>query len=287
MNLDLLRLWSYQANTALIEALALFEPFFRTTEYVDRSKGTLIELHTSCFAASQAVLIMVREGRLWEAEMLNRSVFEGTCRFLWLCEGTPDARKDKTDEFLDVMPDLSRLRRHNRAEEYVRLFDSVADAQTLRPIRDLILPELELASLRSKYPRADRQRIEHRWSLVTIVRELSKTDLPGMDLLPAALHTYGMSSHYLHQDGVAVLVRKDREDRGPERKSAIEAAHAARLLNGVISFMLLRIFAAYRTEDLDATGVAAFFSEQKDGWMTTMRDAYDRWYEVEYGGGAG
>ena len=260
----------------------MFKPFFGTMGRNDVSKFALGNLNTSCYSTSQAATILIQNGALWEAEMLGRSVFEGSCKFAYLCAGTSSERVAKANEYLYVVPELATMRRHRRIETLLALQEPDADESRLRPLRDLLIPDDEWALLRAKYSKADRQRIEQRWGLERLVRELAGGEVRGYEKLPMMLHGYGLSSHHIHQDGDATLLRWDRERRGTRRKEALEHAHAACMLSDLIHLSGFRLLAAYHADGLDAQAVHDFLSGHGD-FLEDLSDAHDDWLRVEYG----
>src|SRR5207253_1207493 len=85
-----------------------------------------------------------------------------------------------------------------------------------------------------------RQRIEHRWSFAEICQSLKRSG-EGLDKFGHMLFNYGMSSHIAHQDIDGIGMVWDRNQRCDKRRSAVELAHAARLVSDVSVMSLLRL----------------------------------------------
>lgn len=279
-NRPILTRWVRRTQDSLRAAQALHRPFFEcSAERFGRTEWLVGQLAIRCTLTSDSILLLVSELKFWDAEVLARSVLEGTFRLAFLCEDIDEQGEERTHQFLDVIPEIARLRRHSRLEGF---FSQAPDPEhpKWRPFRDLLLTDAEKQELRMRYPRSTRSKLEQAWSLPGLVAELEQSgQLVGIE---AMLHTYGMSSSLAHLDGDAILTMSEREGRSQERIEAIELAHGARLLSDVISYANLRALAVLNSRQLD---LDAWRSLQHDTrpLLIELEGAATSWSSVEYG----
>jgi hypothetical protein len=128
-----------------------------------RHKRAVMLLSTACLGSSGAVLHLVEYNRLWEAELVMRSVVEGTVKFGHLLEH-PDTFTARCIEFAEVLPAVALLRRHKRAGELLKALEDVPEVNT-RTFRDLRLTDDEISQINAAYPHQTRRDIERRWGI--------------------------------------------------------------------------------------------------------------------------
>ena len=154
------------------------------------------ELFISCHTASESALLLIRNDRLWDAEIIIRSVSEGTIRLCNLCEGEEHERMDKAKEYWDVIPELNRIKRHDRLSAILAMVEDPS-APEWQPFRDLLMQQADIDAIRSLFPGPQRKQIEHRWSFNELLRSLAASKMTSLkyDVIGALTYGYGMSSH--------------------------------------------------------------------------------------------
>jgi hypothetical protein len=196
-------------------------------------KRVVNTLTISCHLTSESSLILVGELKLWDAEMLVRSILEGTTKLLYICTGNNAERMQKAFEYEQILPEIKELNRHKRAEVLLSNAKNISD-MGYEPIREALLSPEELSNLSIKYPKKIRKEYERKWSFSEIIYNLSKSGLPGYRMLPSLAYGYGMGSHMTHQDADAIGMILDRNSRSPERRDFVELAHSGRLISDLI-----------------------------------------------------
>jgi hypothetical protein len=255
---------------------AVFTAPTRLNEQVEFTVG---QLQLRAASTSGSALYLISELKLWDAEILLRTVAESSLKLTFICIGDESEQQARTDEFLVVLPEIARLKRHRRAEELIHRVADVHPEQW-RPITDVLLSPEEYQALNARYPKARRDSIEKRSGFARIAEELGRSGKQFQDLV-AMMYSYGMGSHAVHQDGDAILMMWEREQRGEERIRAVEQAHGARGISDVVTFAYLRARVAYVAADLNPKPV----QEVADRWKPLMREldqAYASFREVEY-----
>jgi hypothetical protein len=230
---------------------------------------------------SESALLLIENARVWDAEMLVRSVLEGTYKFAFMCVHDDVERDLRVQEYYSDLPDIDRIKKHERV---AALLDDVEDpdCNECRPFHDLLLTDEELSSLRQRYPRKLRQALEQRWAFFPLAQALSGSEVPGADAVTRMLHGYGMSSHLLHQDGNAVAMVWEREHRSDERNKAISLTHGARELSDLLNLAIFRAVAAYHLKRMDPTPIFRVANEYKL-FAQDLDRAYAEFHDVEYG----
>lgn len=238
------------------------------------------QLLISCHLTSESVLVLIANRKIWDADILVRSVLEGTFKFVFILDGTEEEYLEKAKEYWEILPEIARLSRHQRASNLLNTYDD-ANYRLKRPISEQILTPEEEKELRERYPKSYRKKLAQKWSFMEIAKHLTqhkKKNYYGMGTLG---YTYGMQSHLSHQDGDGVGMVWERDRRKPERRVSVELAHAGRLISDVCHFAFFRIW-----QLLSAT-------KQPLGPIKELQDKYrplfneissvgEVWNEIEY-----
>lgn len=273
--------WAQIAQQAMLGYSGCFKPFFAEPDRLPRdTEFTLGQLHLRATSTSETALFITSHLKLWDAEILLRSVLEATLKFVFICVGEGDERERRVDEFLHVLPEIARLRRHRRAKELLaRVPDR--DAPQWLPLRELLMPDAELARHAARFPRDAKSRLEGKWGFTQIAESLDKTGGRFQDLV-GLLFSYGMASHSVHSDGDAILIMCDRERRGEEREKSLEFAHAARMISDTMTYSLIRALAAYLLRGWDTRPILEV-RRQFEPFQADLYLASEHWRAVEYG----
>jgi hypothetical protein len=263
--------------------LRICGPLTAKERHPDPTSGFVLQqLALSCHATGESALILIGSVRLWDAEMLIRSVFEGTFKFAYLCGGTAADRSARANEYWEVLPAITRLKRHQRAQQLLAALDK-PDADEWRPIRELMLDPSEVAALQAKYPKTHRQQVEHKWSFFEIAHMLDKENGTA-GALRHLMYGYGMASHQIHQDGDAIGMIWDREQREPERRDAVELAHGCRMLSDLLVMSMLRAVSLSRAVGVDL-GSVKDADRAHEAFRSELHAAQSEWHRVEYAPG--
>jgi hypothetical protein len=131
---------------------------------------------------------------------------------------------------------LHRLRLSEKAHIALEQIGGQELQESLGP---LILTQEEEATLRTKWPKKQRQALEQKWSFSEIIRtsESYMKATTGKGILRTAAWNYGLSSHLIHADETGISVIGDRKHRPPIEQDKLTIAHAARMLSDYLAFM--------------------------------------------------
>lgn len=229
--------------------------------------------------ATESSLLLCAYGQLWDAEILARSVLEGSLKFAYMLQ-SPETFEQRHDEYASHLFSIAVMKDHRKSEELLASVDDPQDPQW-RPIRERLLSIEELGELGSTYDRVHRRELESRWGFTGLVGELSRSGDPLFRNLGGLAHTYSMASHILHTDMVGASIPMDRDLRSDDRRETIHLAHEGRLISDVLVFLYLRLTAGYRFVGADTRPLAkakAAINELSE----KVDCAQAAWMDVEY-----
>lgn len=279
--------WSSKCSFALGEYFDLCKPFLLSEPEIDpKLQFVLSQLGISCHLTSESVFILIGNVKLWDSDILIRAVIEGTFKYLFLCVGGDDEQRIKLQEYWDDIPEINRIKRHLRIQEFLSKVDAFgenSEADEWKPLRDMLLDSSELNELQNRYPRRLRQQIEQKWAFNEIAQFLAKpeNDPGGYAAMKSMNFSYGMASHMVHQDADAISIIWDRNQREPERLAAVELAHGARGLSDLIAMAMARSIATYRLHGKDIKPVKEL-SVSHESFLSEMNMAHKIWFDIEY-----
>jgi hypothetical protein len=274
------REWSERGLLLLRDMLPLMAPVARFSGWTQAEQKTLGMLLSATARSSESVLLLAAYGQLWDAEMVLRSVLEGTMKFVFLLESREEFQA-RHQEYSEHLFELALLRDHQKAAEFL---DGAADSDAIewRPIRDRLIPDAELQSLRLQYNRTRRRELEQKWGFTALLNGISRNSRGSSKELSSLAWGYALMSHLQHADYVGVALPFDRALRSTERREALQLAHLARLVVDTLTSMANRLTVGYLFVQEDSEPIVATRS-RIDVVRKSFGGAYERWAEVEYG----
>lgn len=191
---------------------------------------TLKALFWYLSSRSQAVSFLLSYGYAWDAEIILRSFYETAAKILLLCFAEPAEKTQLLDEFWNTLGAINNRRTARRAA----LAEKVHEPNDLSGPIFRLLQDARVFPVEDETSKAERKRLEQKWSFTEIVENLSKREkrLTG---LTSILHMYGMASHLAHADNAAMDLMADRALREPQERQLLEATHASRILSDQVS----------------------------------------------------
>lgn len=276
--------WASRCSFAIGDYFDLCKPFLFENPRIDpKLQFVLSQLAISCHLTSESAFLLIGNVKLWDTDILIRAVVEGTFKFAFLCSGTESERPVRLRQYWDDLPETTRLKRHQRVEEFLTKVEN-PDADEWKPLKDSLLEPEELEALRAKYPRKVRQQLEQKWSFNEIAQALSKPDIgpPGFEAVKSMAFSYGMASHLVHQDADAISIIWDRNQREPDRFESIQEAHAARGISDLIIMAMIRALMTFKVHNEDAKPVNDLFRSHQE-LLNDIRKSEEEWRAIEYG----
>ncbi|MBR8387650.1 hypothetical protein KDX26_35195 [Burkholderia cenocepacia] len=199
------------------------------------------QLFIDCHLSSESSLLLIHSGREWDADIISRSVMEGSVKLAYMLYGSTSEIEAKVDEYWQVLPLFFAIRHGENARQFL---DAVPDADALewQPFKELLVEPEEVSSIRASYSKRARQEIEERWSFAGICRFFARTGEPGFQHIGQYLaHGYSMSSHLVHKDADSIGMIWERSTRDEVRRTAVSLGHSARVVSDACAFAQLRL----------------------------------------------
>jgi hypothetical protein len=263
----------------LRKLLPMMSPVGTHAGWLQEERRTVGYLLSATARSSESALLLCAYGQLWDAEVLVRSVLEGTLKFAYLLQ-SPSTFKDRHRQFARDLFDIALLKDHQKAAD---MLDSVREpgAPQLKPIRDLLLSAEERTEFSARYDKPSRSKLERRWGFTGLLRELVRSGDPLFEGAMATAHAYSMASHVQHVDAIGASIPLERDARTDERRETIHLAHETRLISDVLAFMFLRLAVGYRFVGADVSPLAdaKAIIDEAQSWHS---EASAAWMSVEY-----
>lgn len=242
-------------------------------------RQTIGYLLSATARATESALLLCAYGQLWDAEILARSVLEGSLKFSYLLQ-SPATFEQRHEEYASHLFSVAVMKDHRKSAELMAVVKDPEHPQW-RPIKDRLLSDEDLAELSATYDRVHRRELENRWGFTGLVGELSRSGDPLFRSLGGMAHAYSMASHIHHMDMVGASIPMDRDQRSDDRRETIHVAHEGRLISDVLIFLYLRLCVGYRFVGANLAELA----EAKaaiDAVGVQVGVAHSTWMNVEY-----
>jgi hypothetical protein len=283
-----LKSWSGLASHFIGECFDLAKPFI-DKDYTGIDpivRFVAAQLFIDCHLSSESILILIREQREWDADLITRAVMEGSLKLTYMLLGSGEEIGRKVNEYWNLLPKFSMVKHSERAKNCLNdLTDP--DGPEGKPFRDLLIDDAEISQIRGMCSRQERQAMEERWSFSGICRAFAKSENPGLRQFAHLAHGYGMSSHLLHKDGDGVGMVWERYGRDPERQSAVKLGHSARIVSDVCAFAQLRLFSLFQACQQPTLVVREIEERYGASLFDELTKAIKQFTQVEYGGRQG
>ena len=262
------------------ELLPLMAPIGTYEGWRQEERGTIGKLLSASARSTESALLLMAYGQLWDAEVLIRSVFESTLKFAYLIQ-SHDTFKDRYREFADEQPEIIALQDDRKARQ---LMDAIQEpeADSWRPIRDMVLPNEEREELASRYSKKYRRQMDMKWGYGGMLNSLSNSADTLFANFTGLSYGYSVASHIHHADFVGISVPLDRDRHSPERRDAVHLAHLARLISDCFSCFEIRLSSGYRFVEGDRSKAEYAITRIKD-LLTELESAHEFWLDMEYG----
>ena len=264
----------------LRQLLPLMVPVTSQPEWKADERETILSLLSATARASESALLLCAFGQLWDAEILVRSVLEGSLKFAYLLQ-SPDSFSVRHSEYAQDLFSIALVKDHHKCEELLRSVPNPDHAEW-RPIRDRLLSPKELKERIAAHDRVHRRELENRWGFTGLVVELTRSGDPLFRYLSAMAHAYSIASHIHHMDMIGSSIPLDRDRRTPQRRESIHIAHEERLIFDVLVFLYMRLTVGYRFVGANAKPLLDA-KAMIDNGTAKFENAERAWMDVEYG----
>lgn len=237
----ILSTWASQSSHFIGEMFDYSQRFIANdSNYLDEYiRFISAQLFMDCHLSSESVLLLIREGKEWDADIITRAVIEGSVKYIYLMSGTDEEVKEKATEYWEILPQFSIIKRSDRLKEFLSIVEN-PNSPEWKPYRDLLISEEEVARILEKYSKKSQGELSKKWSFTGITKYFNERRSDSLKHLNSLSHGYGTSSHLIHKDGDGVGMVWERFQRNEPRQTAVKLAHSARIVSDMCTLAKLR-----------------------------------------------
>lgn len=182
----------------------------------------------------ETVTNLTLNDKLWDAEIILRSAFETTVKLVFITTSTGLERETKLEEYWTSLSQINSIKQSEQAKRNMLFFgESEIHRLAYSP---LILSEEKESELRKKWSKAERQKVEQKWSFTEMINQISKKNAgTPLEMILGLGHTYRLGSHVIHGDETGILIIEERESRTREEQDKAHRGHYLRLFSDALS----------------------------------------------------
>lgn len=208
----------------------------------------------------ESVTTLVLDNRIWDAEIILRSALETFTKFLFITTADKEEQIARIDEYWNSLAEINSIKQSTQAKRNLEIFsDSEIHRLAYLP---MVLPDDLEAELRKKWTKAERQKVEQKWSFTEMIFSISKNYRgKPLEMIVALTHSHRMSSHVTHGDETGISIIKERESRSKEDYEIAMNGHYLRLLSD--SFIYCAFIAIETMDFLNLEKNKKFFFENQ------------------------
>lgn len=225
-------------------------PFYKKEANINEyNQLVLTELFTQLYSTGESILMLTGYDAIWEADILLRSLFEGTIKYIFMMQGCLKEKNNLIEEYYSIVPEMQKIGDHEKAVEAINIFKSKGIEK--HPFQLSLLKDEELKKLKEKYPKSRIRELSQEWSYKNILKNLIEKD-NKYEVLATTLYTYSFSSHLIHYDGECLKQRSGTLINNVVRNDeSLDLAHLLRIISNVVSLGTLRVSEYVKVYNLD------------------------------------
>lgn len=200
------------------------------------------QIFMDCHLTSESILILLMEGKEWDAEILCRSILEGSFKYIYMLLGSHKDVVEKVEEYWFILPMFSEIKRSERASFLLSKLEGTEKDKEWEALREQIIDDVQINMIRNKYNRKQRKAMEEHWSFSSIYKYFKDSEQAQLIFLSGLTYNYGVSSHLLHKDADGIGMVWERRGREHDRREAVTLGHVARIISDICTTTKLRLF---------------------------------------------
>lgn len=230
----------YFADKIIKDFFEALSPIYRQ-DFNDNMQDVTVPLFTMLHSTSESIFqLLLNESALFDADILLRTIMEGTIKYCYLFDGDDDQRKEKYQEYKICLAEINDITDHYKAKNSMAILKKFSSNST-KTLEIQLLSRNCLNDLEKKYPKRIRSELRKKWSYQNLLKELAKKNKMFESQL-ATLSAYSFSSHFIHYDWNGLSIRQEQiiNCDSPDNLKMI-FAHAIRIISNVLSFYTFRV----------------------------------------------
>lgn len=206
------------------------------------------------------VTTLIINESLWDAEIVLRSAQETFIKFLFITAAPKSEQQKRLHEFWYDLAEVNSIKQSEQAKKNLK---HLGNSETHRlAYQPNVLTEEREQLLRSKWTKAERHKLEQKWSFSEIIASFAKNYKGSpAEMFVTLSHCYRMASHVTHGDETGILIIRERNSRTKEEQEKANFAHYLRLLGDVHSYCFVVAFETMNFLNLDKSS----FIKNADG----------------------
>lgn len=178
----------------------------------------------------ETVTVLTTSDKLWDAEIILRSALETFVKFTFITSADKIEREKRLDEYWNLLAEVNAIKHSEQAKLNLKFLGHLETHNIA--FTPILLPKKDENTLRSKWSKSARQKLEQKWSFTEMVASISKNYRgKPLELFTTLTHGYRMSSHVTHGDETGILIIVERNERTQEEQNVANFAHYLRLLS--------------------------------------------------------
>lgn len=237
----------FLADKLIKDVINTLSPIYK--ENGEKFQDVTVPLFTSLHSTSESILVLLSfNSALFDADVLLRSVIEGTIKYCYLMSGNNKEKNEKYLEYKIQLTDLDKISDHKKATKSISILKKFSQNST-KTLETMLLNDQEFNQLQAKYPRNTRNSLKTKWSYLKLIESLAKNNQVYEAQL-ATLSAYSLSSHLVHYDWTSVSMRQEQINIAhTEKNIELDFAHGIRIISNMLTLYVLRISEYYRSSD--------------------------------------
>ncbi len=189
-------------------------------------------------ARLETALTLALDDRVWDAEIMLRPAMESLIKLLFITTAEKEEQENRVNEFWHSLAEINQLKQSEQAKKNLKHLGHYHEINYLA-YSPLVLSNEKETEIRAKWTKAERQKIEQKWSFTEMVNSLARNYRgQPMEIFVTLLHSYRMSSHVTHGDETGILIIREREGRAFQERELANFAHYLRILSDISSFCM-------------------------------------------------
>jgi len=210
------------------------------------------ELNNACAISTDSALLLVTGMHLWDADILARSIAEGSLKALYILLADGVELETRAHEFFETIPRFQAFVRYRKAEQLLAQVEN-PDAPEWAGIHETMKLDEEAFRDSQGTSNGERQAIQTRWSFGGLVEQLAALE----SLQPIAVlgFKYAMQSHSVHKDADGTGWMYTRQELDPLERDAADSAHGARIVHDLLDMATWRAVGAARVSAEDPSAL--------------------------------
>jgi Family of unknown function (DUF5677) len=266
--------WAHRSTLLLRKLLFHLNPIMDQPHLDPEVSDTVGMILDAASRSTESALLLMSYGKLWDAEVIVRSAFEASIKFIYLLQDGAELAH-RHEEFAEHQFHIATMKDDQKARDALTSVPDSSGAQW-DGVRALLIPDEEREHLRATYDKPTRRSIETRWGYTALLDALVKSGDPAYSTLGGLFYGYTFSSHLHHADYVGISVALGHRRLESPLRDKTDLQRLSRLIRDCFTCFELRLGAVCRFIQAD-TQVLSRARQQIDELCADMTKSNQAW----------